>query len=198
MRGRLEVEIAQRPVQVVGAPDGPARLHAGVTRHRQPRDGAKRPGRRREEPRSSMAAISSGADRLDAAARSGCPCGPRPGAARPARRRRIVLELAENCGSAHREVDLEGGVEGAPVVGGLHQGRAEGELDRLAVLEGQVADRLGGVGLFVRPRRASPARRSSATKPMRTSSTTGRRRARVRSRRRRRAPWPRPRCRSGT
>ena len=46
------------------------------------------------------------------------------------------------------EVDLEGGVEGPPVVGGLHERRCEGEFDRLTVLEGEMTDGLSRVRLF--------------------------------------------------
>ncbi len=43
----LEVEAAQGPVEVVGAADGPARLHPGEARHRLARRAAQRRGRRR-------------------------------------------------------------------------------------------------------------------------------------------------------
>ena len=99
-----------------------------------------------------------------------------------------------------REIDLEGGIEGAPVVGGLHQGGAKRELDRLSILERQVPDGLGRVGLLGhRDRQAGLAQLGhEAGEDVEHCGELGCDVPAVRRRTRQRALWPRPRCPTGT
>ncbi len=144
----LQVEMTKRPVKVISPPDRAPRLHGGVTRHGEAGDGAQQqlvPVAKR--------AYHHGGDlfsrgRLGAAeafrvlavrCRLGSPVLLAEGRSFP---------VQEKLRTANREVDLEGGVEGPPVVGGLNQGGAEGGLYCLAVLKGELSHRLGRVHLL--------------------------------------------------
>ena len=126
------------------------------------------------------------------------PCAGRPwlAAARPG-----ILELVGSSPSAARssspaaaaaegEVHLEGGLERPPVGGRLHQRRRQGVLERLAVLERDVAHRLGGVEVLGQrhrhaggPQLVDEARRGRRAR--RSASAVSR------ARRPRPAPWRR-------
>ena len=143
----VEVEVPQRPVEVVGPPDRPARLHAGVAADTAWRATA-----------ATMASLApSRALYSRSASSSGVipspPPPPRP-VPGPAGRpwpciwpaSSVAGGPASSCvvvdpvlGPAQREVDLEGRLVGPPVGRRLHQAGPEGVLDRLAVLQGHVA-----------------------------------------------------------
>ena len=150
----VEVQVPQRPVEVVGAAHGAAGLHAGVALDRlageRPQHGLVALEQRPVEHLGQLL----GAHLVAA----GAPHALEPLEALEPLQALHALELAVALGpvavgvvaqgvllAAQREVDLEDGLEGAPVGVGLHQGGAEGVLERLPVLEGDVLDRLHGI-----------------------------------------------------
>ena len=146
----VEVEVPQRAVEVVGPAHRPAGLHPGV------------PGHRLAGHRLDHGVIGGGQGPVEQLGQLlGGHAGPAAGAAlAPAlptappgllRRRLLpaaplpVLAVDAVLRSAQREVDLEGRLVGPPVGGGLHQAGAQGVLQPLPVLEGDVTEDLGGV-----------------------------------------------------
>ena len=148
----VEVEVPQGPVEVVGAADGTARLHAGVAT-----DGKAGDCRQHRLVAVSQGLVEHGGDLLRrdelAGAGAGFAFSPAGAASRP-RCGVVVLRLRGRritdvvLGAAHREVHLEGRIERSPVRRRLHERGAEGVLDRLAILERKVPDRLSCVGGF--------------------------------------------------
>ena len=179
-------------------PDRPARLHAGVA-------GRRRGGRRRQHgvvaveqrPVEHRGQLLGGQSPLAAARRRARPL---PAAGRPPviglaagrRRSRPSPSSMPVLRPPQREVDLEGGLEGPPVRRRLHQGGAEGVLERLPVLQRDVAHGLGGVEVLgERDRQAGAAQ---------LGDEAGQDVEHVRDSRsapavaRRPAPWPPARC----
>ena len=145
----VEIEVPQRAVEVVGAADGPARLHAGVAAHRLAGDRAHQ---------RVVAAQERLVEHLGDLLGRHVLAAPAAGARAVALHLLLLLELLEQLGqgvlvavadaelrAAEREVHLEHRLEGAPVGVVLHQRGGQRVLERLAVLERDVLDRLHGV-----------------------------------------------------
>ena len=173
----VEVELAQGAVEVVGAADRPARLHAGVAG-----DGlaGQRPHHRlvavHERPVEHLGQLLGG-EALHAAAplavRSAAEhLGQELGARHP---RRLPRPGEAVLRGPQREVHLEDRLEGLPVGVVLHQGGGQGVLEGLAVLEGDVrtasmASRFsvrlhGQPGRPAAPARSRPAAPASNPQP---------------------------------
>ena len=143
LQDAVEVEVPQRAVQVVGAADRPAGLHAGESRNCLTRDRAHHRFVRVQQRAIEHLRELFGAHGLKATA---------PVA--------LAHHLFEQLGdlfvgvvgirdlvmrAAQREVHLEDGLERAPVRVVLHQRRRQRVLERLAVVERDVLHRLHGV-----------------------------------------------------
>ena len=143
----VEVEVPQRPVEVVGPTHRPARLHAGVPAHRlaghRGHHGAVGP----EQGLVQQVGQLLGGHPLARRHRPGHGPGPAGGPGRASgRRHRWAAGPTSSwsssiwySGPAEREVDLEGRLVGPPVRRRLHQAGPEGVLDGLTVLHGHVA-----------------------------------------------------------
>jgi hypothetical protein len=141
----VEVEVPQRPVEVVGAADRPARLHAGVAAHRLAGDrlehGLVALGQRPEQHLGQLL----GRQRLAA----GAPHPPLVALGLGLHLAHEVLEVGHRLGrlvgegvlaAPQREVDLEDRLEHPPVGGVLHQRRRQRVLERVAVADRDVLD----------------------------------------------------------
>ena len=188
----VEVEVPQRAVQVVGAADRPAGLHAGV-----PGDGLAGQGPHHgvvalHQRLVQQLSISSSGDSesIDAAAPRPSPCCDWSWSSRHSASSSSSPSIAY-CGPRRREVDLEDRLERPPVRVALHQRGRQCVLERLAVLDGDVADGLHGVQVLGQrhrqprgPQLLDEAVEEVEHRPVPTC--------------RRPAPWPPWRCRSGT
>ena len=165
----VEVELPQRPVQVVRAADGPARLHARERGRRpSPRAGAAASG---PSFISASRSISASSSRRELAARRSPPAGASPSALVELADLAVALAVAVDARRVQREVDVEDGVERAAGGGGASpawrrapprnasRSASVDVLDRRASRRGSRSSRPG-----------SPAARSSCTNPWRTSS----------------------------
>ena len=137
----LEVEIAQRAVQVVGASDGTARLHPRIAADRLAGRGPKHLG---------VASHQGPVEHLGQFLGTEHVAGP----AQVALGRDLaagVLDVVEIgirdlvLRAPQREVHLEDGLESLPVSLVLHQSGGQGVLEGVAVLDRDVLDRLHGV-----------------------------------------------------
>jgi hypothetical protein len=142
----VELKVPQRPVEVVGAADGPALLDAGEAGHglagHHPHEGLVTLEQRLEQHRREL--LGGHLVRCSPAALLALPVGALL-AALPVLGLGPVAAAVLARAEAPGEVDVEGRLEGVPVAGRLDQRRAERVLERLAVLDRDVVDGLGRV-----------------------------------------------------
>ncbi len=146
----VEVELAQRAIQVIGAADRSAGLHAGVTSHRLAGD----------RPHLGFVALQQRLVQRLGQLLGGHRLAPGPPCALltlAGGHLHLVLELGQRSrsvliedvgGAAVAEVHLEDGLEHPPVAVRLHQRGRQGVLERVAVLERDVPNRLHRVEIF--------------------------------------------------